>query len=68
MPYDILLKPCHFILPRCAPQLATLRKCQGYYTPGLIDLEVIRFVRAMAVKKLRSTEAQPGFQTDHRWQ
>ena len=30
------------------PRLATLRKRQGYHTPGLIDLEVIRFVRAMA--------------------
>ena len=30
------------------PQLATLRKCQGYYTPGAIGLEVIRIVLAMA--------------------
>ena len=29
-------------------QLATLRKCQGYHTPGVIGLEVLRIVRARA--------------------
>jgi len=37
------------------PQLATLRKCQGYHTPCLIDLEVIRIVHGMLEIKETAT-------------
>jgi len=49
MPLDIFLSRDILSCLDVLPQLATLRKRQGYPTPGLIDLEFIRFVRASAV-------------------